>query len=136
MSFGNTTETAILNYTFDSQAPSWAANANFWIALHTADPAEGGSATTSESAYPSYARVAISRTTGFTITGNQVENAAQVQFPASTGDGAPDVTHFSVVDTASGAGNIIMRGALLSALPTTTGITPLFAAGNLVGTLD
>lgn len=135
MSFGNATETAVLDYIFDSNAPSWAANANFWVALHTADPGEAGTATTSEAAYPSYARVAVSRTTGFTIAGNQVSNAAQIQFPASTGAGSP-VTHFSIVDTASGAGNIIIRGALLSSLPTTSGITPLFAAGNLVGTLD
>lgn len=135
MSFGNATETAVLSYIFDSAAPSWDGNANFWVALHTADPAEGGTATTSEAAYTSYARVAISRTTGFTITGNQVENASQVQFPASTGAGS-DVTHFSIVDTASGAGNIIIRGALVSSLPTSVGITPLFAAGNLVGTLD
>lgn len=57
MSLGNTTETEILNYIFDSTAPAWAANANFWIALHTADPGEAGTAITSEASYTSYARL-------------------------------------------------------------------------------
>lgn len=135
MSLGNTTETDVLNYIFDSAAPAWAANANFWVALHTADPGEAGTATTSEAAYGSYARVAVSRTTGFTVAGNQVQNAALVQFPQSTSSGS-DVTHFSIVTTASGAGQIILRGALSSALPTSTGIQPQFAAGALTATVE
>lgn len=135
MSFSNATETELLNYIFDSAAAAWAGNANFWIALHTADPGEAGTATTSEAAYTSYARVPVSRTTGFTVTGNTVENAALIQFPTSTGAGA-NVTHFSVVTTASGAGQIIMRGALSASLSTGVGIQPQFAAGALTATLD
>ncbi len=85
--------------------------------------------------YGSYARVAVSRTTGFTVTGNTVENAALIQFPQSTANGA-DVTHFSIVTTSSGAGQIILRGALTSTLPTSTGIQPQFAAGALTATID
>lgn len=135
MSLSNSTETDVLNYIFDSAAPAWASNANFWIALHTADPGETGTATTSEAAYGSYARVAVSRTTGFTVTGNTVENAALIQFPQSTSAGS-NATHFSIVTTASGAGQIILRGALTSALPTSTGIQPQFAAGALTATVD
>jgi hypothetical protein len=135
MSLGNTTETEILNYIFDSANPAWAGNANFWVALHTANPNEAGTATTSEADYGSYARVAVSRTTGFTVTGNTVENAALIQFPQSTANGA-DVTHFSIVTTSSGAGQIILRGALTSTLPTSTGIQPQFAAGALTATID
>lgn len=135
MSFGNTTETEVLNYIFDSAAAAWAGNASFWIALHTADPGEAGTATTSEVAYTNYARVAVSRTTGFTVTGNEVENAALIQFAQSGGSGT-DCTHFSVVTTASGAGQIIIRGALSATLPTGSGIQPQFAAGDLTATLD
>lgn len=135
MSFGNTTETEVLSYIFDSAAAAWAGNANFWIALHTADPGEAGTATTSEVAYTSYARVAVSRTTGFTVSGNSVENAALIQFPQSGGSGT-DCTHFSVVTTSSGAGQIIVRGALSATLPTGSGIQPQFAAGDLTATLD
>jgi hypothetical protein len=135
MSLSNTTENDIMNYIFDSTAPSWAANANFWIALHTADPAEAGTATTSEAAYTNYARVAVSRTTGFTVSENQISNAALLQFPQSAGSGT-DCTHFSIVTTASGAGQIILRGALASLLPTGSGSVPQFAIGALTAAVD
>lgn len=135
MSFSNATETEVLAYIFDSAAAAWAGNANFWVALHTADPGEAGTATTSEVAYTNYARVAVSRTTGFTVSGNSVENAALIQFPQSGGSGT-DCTHFSVVTTSSGAGQIIIRGALSATLPTGSGIQPQFAAGALTATLD
>lgn len=135
MSFSNDTETDLLTYIFDTTAPSWAGNANFWVALHTADPGEAGTAVTSEAAYGSYARVSVSRTTGFTITGNQVENAALVQFPQSSSEGSA-VTYWSVVTTSAGAGQVIIRGALSSAVPTSTGIQPQFAAGALTATLN
>ena len=135
MSLGNTTETEVLTYIFDTTAPAWAGNASFWISLHTADPGEAGTATTSEVAYTSYARVAVSRTTGFTIAGNAVSNAALVQFPQSGGSGT-DCTHFAVVTTASGAGQIILRGALSATLPTGSGIQPQFGIGNLSATVE
>lgn len=135
MSFGNTTENELMAYIFDSAAPAWEGNANFYVALHTADPNEAGTATTNEVAYTDYARVAISRTTGFTVTGNQIENAALIQFPQSGGSGT-DCTHFSIVTTSSGAGQIILRGALSATLPTGSGIQPQFAAGALTATLD
>lgn len=135
MSFSNATETELLNYIFDSAAPAWAGNANFYLALHTADPGEAGTATTSEAAYTSYARVAVSRTTGFTVSGNSAENAALVQAPTCTGSSS-NLTHFSIVDTASGAGQIIVKGALSQTLAVSTGIQPQFPAGSLVVTLD
>jgi hypothetical protein len=135
MSFSNATETELLNYIFDSAATAWEANASFWIALHTADPSEAGTATTSEVAYTNYARVAVSRTNGFSVTGNTVANTGLIQFPQSGGSGT-DCTHFSVVTTSSGAGQIIIRGALLSTLPTGSGIQPQFAIGALTATLD
>lgn len=135
MSLGNTTETEILNYIFDTTAPAWAGNANFWVSLHTADPGEAGTAVTSEVAYTNYARVAVSRTTGFNIVGDQVSNAALIQFPQSGGSGT-DCTHFTVVTTASGAGQIILRGALSATLPTGSGIQPQFAIAALTATVN
>jgi hypothetical protein len=135
MSLSNTTETEVLAYIFDTAAAAWAANGNFYLALHTADPTDTGTAVTSESAYTSYARVAISRTTGFTVSGATAENAALVSFPEATG-GTSVVTHFSVVTTSSGAGQIICYGALGASRTITSGITPQFSAGSLVITLD
>lgn len=135
MSLSNATETEILAYIFDSATPAWAGNASFYVALHTADPGEAGTATTSEASYTNYARVTVSRSTGFTVSGNSVENAGLLQFPQSGGSGV-DCTHWSLVTTSSGAGQIIIRGALSSTLPTGSGIQPQFAAGDLTATID
>lgn len=135
MSFSDTTETDVLNYVFKGTAPSWAANGNFWVALHTADPGEAGTAITSEAAYGSYARVSVTRSTGFTVAGNSVSNTALVQFPQSTSTGA-NITHATIVTTSAGAGQIIGRMTLSSALPTNTGIQPQFQASALSFTLD
>lgn len=55
---------------------------SLYVSLHTADPDEGGDQTTSETAYTTYARVAVARTAGgWTVSGNTVSNAALVQFP-------------------------------------------------------
>jgi hypothetical protein len=64
-----------------------------------------------------------------------VSNVALVQFPASTVAGSP-ITHVSLVTTASGAGTIISRHALSAELPTTIGVQPQFAAGDIDLSLD
>jgi hypothetical protein len=81
MSASNATETELLTYIFDSGAPAWAGNADFYVRLHSADPGEAGTAVTNEIAYTSYDGVAISRTTGFSISGNTASNAGLIQFP-------------------------------------------------------
>src|SRR6516162_2090 len=59
---------------------------NLYASLHTADPGVGGTQTTSEAAYTSYARVAISRTSsGFTVSTNTCTLTASVTFPTPTG---------------------------------------------------
>ena len=112
---------------------------DFWIALHTANPGEPSTQQTNEIAYTSYARVAVVRgPTGWNVTGNQVTNAALVQFPTCTG-GTATATHFSVgVDDGFvlGVHTLIAYGALASPLTITSGIQPQFAAGSLVVTLD
>jgi hypothetical protein len=130
MSLSNTTETALLEYIFNGSAPSWAGNADFWVALHTSDPGEAGSAVTNEIAYTSYARVAVDRATEFTVSGNTASNTALIQFPTCTGSSGT-ATHFSIVTTSSGAGTIICSGALSSSLAISTGIQPQFNAGEL-----
>lgn len=135
MSFSNAAEAAVLNQIFVGTALSWNGNANLWLALHTADPGEAGTALTSEIAYGSYARVAITRATGFTVSVPTISNAALAQFPVCT-SGSGTATYVSIVDTASGAGNIIVSGALNSSVAIATGIQPQFSAGALVFTLD
>jgi len=109
---------------------------NLYVSLHTADPGEGGSQTTSEATYTSYARVAVARTSGgWTVTANAVENAATVTFPACTG-GSNTLTHFGVGTDSSGAGTLLYSGALGANLAVSNDITPQFAAGALDITED
>lgn len=135
MSFSNTAETAINTYIFVGTDVSWNSNTSLYISLHTADPTDAGSATSSETNYTSYARVAVDRATGFTISGGTVENAALVQFPVSTG-GSSTVTHVAIVTSSSSTGDIIASGALNASQTIVSGNQPQFAAGDLVFTLD
>jgi hypothetical protein len=135
MSLSNTAETAVLNYIFVGTNVSWDGNSDLYLALHTADPGEAGSAVTSEAAYGSYARVAVTRATDFTVSGNTVENANLEQFPQCT-SGSETITHASIVTSSAGAGTIIVRAALNTSIPVSTGIQPQFAAGALVFTAD
>lgn len=130
MSASNTTENDLVTYIFDSGAPSWAGNADFYVRLHSADPGEAGTAVTNEISYTGYDGVTISRTTGFTISGNEASNAALVQFPLCTG-GSATATYFSVCTTQNGAGQIIVSGALSSSLAISNGIQPQFNTGEL-----
>ena len=145
MSMSNVSETALLNIIFKNLAwanigdasglqPSATAG-NLYIALHTDDPGEGGDQTTSEANYTGYARVAVARGAGWTVSGNQVSNAATVQF-GECSSGTNAVTYFSVGTAASGAGSIIYSGSLSAPRTISSGITPLFNAGALTGTVD
>ena len=135
MSLSNSAETAILNHIFVGTALPWNGNTNLWIALHTADPGEAGSAITSEATYGGYARVVLTRATDFTVSGNQVSNANLEQF-AQCSSGSNTITYASIVDSASGAGNIIIRALLNTPIPVSTGIQPQFAANGLVFTAE
>lgn len=135
MSASNTTENDLVSYIFDSTAPAWAGNANFFIRLHSLDPGEAGSAVTNEITYTGYDGVAVSRTTGFSISGNEASNAALVQFPLCSG-GSATATHFSICTTQNGAGQIIVSGALSSSLAISNGIQPQFNTGELDVVVD
>lgn len=146
MSKSNDSENAILALLFNNTGiANWGDSAgiqpsasagSFYVSLYTADPGETGSASTNECSYTSYARVAVARSSsGFTVSGNAVTNTSDVTFPAATG-GSETATHFAVVNTASGAGQIIYSGALTSSLAISSGITPTFAAGQLQITED
>lgn len=60
---------------------------------------------------------------GWTVTGNSVSPAANIDFPAGTG-GSGTVTHFSIGTAASGAGKILYKGTLSPNIVTGNGVTP------------
>lgn len=114
---------------------------SLYVSLHTADPGEAGNQGTSESAYTSYARVAVARSSsGWTVSGTaptKSANAAAINFPACTG-GSSTVTYFGIGGQSSGstATDFYCSGALTSSLAVSNGITPSFAIGALSVTLD
>lgn len=109
---------------------------SFYIALHTADPGEAGTASTNETSYTNYARVAVARTVGgWTVSGNTVTNTAQITFPQCGATGAT-ITHGSITTASSGASKIIYKGALSSSLAVAENITPFFAATSVSVTED
>lgn len=109
---------------------------SLYVSLHTADPGEAGSQTTSEAAYTSYARVAVARTSGgWTVSTNTASNAAAVTFPAGTG-GSGTATHFGIGTASSGAGVLLASGALTANLVMGSGVTPTAAIGAITHTED
>ena len=108
----------------------------FYISLHTANPNETGTQSTSEGAYTSYARVSVARSTsGWTVASGVADNDGAINFPQATG-GSDTETHFGIGSDTSGTGNLFLWGALTSSLAVSSGITPSFAAGALDVTLD
>lgn len=146
MSATNAFETALLTLYFNNTDHAAVGDAagiqnsatagSFYISLHTADPGETGTQTTSEATYTSYARVAVARSgAGWTVSGANASNAAAINFPAATG-GTNTITHFGIGSDASGVGNLFFKGALSASLAVSTGITPSFAIGELDVNLD
>lgn len=109
---------------------------SLYISLHTADPGEAGSQTTSEATYTSYARVAVARSSsGWTVSSNSVSNAAAINMPAATG-GTNTVTYFGIGTASSGTGVLLFSGALSASLSVSSGVTPSFAIGQLSVSAD
>ena len=97
---------------------------NLWLSLHTADPGEAGTAVTNETAYTAYARQAVARGAGFTLTGNSISPAVNVDFPECTAAPGTPITHFGVVNTASGAGKLLYSGTMTPNVTMAVGTIP------------
>lgn len=97
----------------------------FWVSLHTADPGETGSAVTSEAAYTGYARVSLARSSAaFTVTANSVSPVANIDFGECTASAGGPITHFGIVNTASGAGKLLYSGTVTPNITMAVGVIP------------
>jgi hypothetical protein len=142
MAIGGTSETAIISLIFNATAwANYADNAasspqtNVAVALHTADPGTSGSQSTSESAYTSYARVNVARTSGgWSISGTgpaSCSPVSNISFPAGSG-GSGTVTHFSTGKTGGGATAILWSGTVTPNISTGSGITPVLTTATTI----
>ena len=143
MSISDTTENAILNLIFSAtlwanyaQNASASPETNIVVGLHTADPADGGTMSTSESAYGSYARQNVARSTGWsTASAGSVSPAANIDFPASGGAGTT-ITHWSTGKSGGGATPILWSGGISPTIPIgAAGVIPRLTTASQI-TLD
>lgn len=143
MSISNTTENAWLDLTYSATAwANYADNAasspqtNIHVGLHTADPGDAGTMSTSESAYTNYVRVNVARSTGWSAASSgSVSPAAAINF-ASSGASGTTITHFSTGKTGGGATAILLSGTVTPNIAIgAAGITPQLTTATTI-TLD
>lgn len=144
MSISDATENNVLKLIYNATAwANYADNAastpqtNIHNALHTADPGDAGTMSTSEAAYTSYARVNVTRASGaggWTVTANSVSPQTNIDFPAGTG-GSGTVTHWSTGKTGGGATDILLSGTVTPNIVTGNGVTPRLTTASTI-TLD
>lgn len=138
MSKSNIQESAYLKLIFQNIAMANIGDANgiqpsatsgsLYVALYTSDPSEDGSGT--EATYTSYARQSVARSSvGWSVSGNQVNNAGIITFPVSTGN-SNTITHFGILTDLT-SGDLVGSGALTSSLLVETGDTPKFNVGDI-----
>jgi hypothetical protein len=106
---------------------------SLWVSLHTADPGETGTAVTSETAYTGYARQALARSgAGFVVTTNSISPATTLTYPACTAAPGSTLTHFGIVNTASGAGKLLYSGTVTANIPMAIGVIPILTTASTV----
>lgn len=140
MSKGNTFENDILGLIFNATAiANIADNAasspltNLYVSLHTADPGEAGTQTTSEAAYGSYARTAVARTTGGwpAPSSGSISPAANIDFVTAT-SGSETETYAMVGTVISASGKQLYSGAISPTIAVSTGVTPRLTTASAI----
>ena len=140
MSKGNTFESDLLALIFNATAiANIADNAatspltSLYVSLHTADPGEAGSQTTSETAYTGYARVAVARTSGgWTVASGSVSPNANIDFGQCTASPGAAITHAAVGTASSGTGKVLYKGALSASITMAVGVIPRLTTGSAI----
>ena len=142
MSISDTTESAIMAAVFN--ATTWtnylinatsSPETQIILALHTADPGDAGTMSTSETNYTSYVRTSVARTSGgWTVTGGSVSPVANIDFAAGTST-TSTVTHFSTGKSGGGAAAILWSGTVTPNITAGSGVTPRLTTSSTI-TLD
>ena len=135
MSKGNTFEADILALIFNATAIANIAQngvaplTDLHVSLHTADPTDAGSQTSSETAYTGYARIAVARTVGgWTVSGTNptvVSPAANIDFPECSAVPGAAITHFGIgVSAHPTAGKLLYSGTVTPNITMAVGVIP------------
>ena len=126
MSFSNTYETTVLQWTFTNGAVT--RPTAWYLGLFTAAPGEAGGGT--EVSGGGYVRKAVT----FSVSGNLATNSAAVEFDVATADWGT-ITDIAVFDANTG-GNQIAYATLTTSKTIATGDVLRVPAGDLDITLD
>jgi hypothetical protein len=103
---------------------------SLYVSLHTADPTDAGTQTSSEmtvGAYNTYARQAVARASGaggFTVTASSVSPTTNIDFPAMVSGTGATATHFGIGTALSGTGVLLYSGAISPTIVCGAGVTP------------
>jgi Flp pilus assembly protein TadG len=109
-----------------------APNTNLYAALHSADPGEAGTQTTSEVAYSGYARVSVARSTaGWTVVAGVVSPMANISFPTCIA-GTATATHFSVGMSSTGSTDILYSGSVSPQVSIAAGVVPVLTTASTI----
>lgn len=137
MSKSNAFETALLALIFNGTAIADIAEndttspaTTLTVSLHTGDPGEAGTMTTSEATYTSYARVTVNRNSGgWTVSGNSVSPTADIAFPQATG-GTNTITHFGIGTGVSN--NLMYSGSVTPSISVSDGVQPVLSSASTI----
>ena len=125
---GNSTTTMSMAFINATSSPL----SFLYASLHTATLTAASNQSSSEAAYGSYSRIAISRVSGqFTITGASVSPVSNIVFPAAT-SGTETETYLAIGVAASGASQILYFGALSPTIPVVSGVVPTILSGSTI----
>ena len=119
MSFSTTVDQAALDWFLTTYTTLYAG-------YSTTTPTKAGANVTEPAGATGYARVDISA--NMARTGSEIDNTAEITFPAATGDQGT-VTHAVIYD-ADTAGNMLWFGALTDSKVVSSGDTSRFPAGD------
>lgn len=108
---------------------------SLWVALYTSNPDEAGTAVTNETAYTNYQRVVRARASGaggFTVTGSSVSPADNLDFAECGATPGGPITHWGIVNTASGAGKLLYSGTISPNITMASGVIPRIKSTSTV----
>lgn len=106
---------------------------SLYLSLHTSDPGEAGNQSSNEISYTGYAREAVVRSaSGFTVSGNSVTLANDVDFGKMTGGTGGTVTHFGVGTSSSGSGTLLYSGETDPDITIQSGTIPRLEAATSI----
>lgn len=137
MSLANVSESDALDIFLEGTDPAWRAGATGYLALVTGVSVDEADPLANECTYTGYARIAQTKATAWSGSGDTRTNANLLQWGKRTDGGATQTaTHAVWCDTASGAIGMAIIIPLDDDLPISLNIRPQIEAGGLTVTAE